>query len=110
MFVIENTIKVKKGYLNKLQERFHHLGKIEKVPGFIDLNLLQKRGNDEFDVLVVWSKWESQKAHNEWAASDMFRKAHDGARSEYVLDASITFYDVIAQKSGEVAATNQDVI
>lgn len=100
MFVIANTIKVKKGFADKLKARFDHMGKIENVPGFIELNLLKTRTtSDDYEEVIVWSKWESQKAHNEWTTSDMFKQAHKGVRTEYILDSNITFYDVISNRT-----------
>lgn len=62
MFVIANTIKVKKGFGDKLSARFGQVGHIDKVPGFLDLNLLQTRvTEDDCDEIVVWSKWISHK-------------------------------------------------
>jgi len=110
MFVVENTIKVKKGYAEHMQGRFHQLGEIEKVPGFIELNLLRKKGDDDCDVIVVWSKWESQQAHNDWHASDMFRQSHSGARSEALIESKIALYDVIANRVGEAVEAKKDAI
>ncbi|MCM3714045.1 antibiotic biosynthesis monooxygenase [Halalkalibacter oceani] len=97
MFVIENTLKVKKGFSDRVAAKMAHMGQIEKVPGFLDMNLLKKRGKkeEEYDILLIWSKWESQQAHHSWTSSEMFRKTHDGVRSDYILDSQIAFYDVI---------------
>lgn len=108
MFVIENTIKVTKGYADQFHARLNHLAGLEKVPGFIELNLMQKRGEDDCDVIIVWSKWESQKAHNEWAQSDMFRKSHGGPRSEHLLDNKIALYDVVAYRASEAGQSAEE--
>ncbi len=111
MFIVANTIKVKKGYVEILQSRFEHITKIKNVPGFIELNFLQTRLSEEdYEEVIVWSKWESQKAHNEWVASDMFKKAHQGMRSEQILESKLTFYDVLIESNAEEVITKEDHI
>ncbi|MGG0717092.1 antibiotic biosynthesis monooxygenase [Robertmurraya massiliosenegalensis] len=98
MIVITNTIKVKKGYGEELAKSFDHLKDINNVPGLIELNFLQTRlTEDDVEEVVVWSKWESQKAHNQWATSDLFKIAHAGIRSESIIESKLAFYSVLVE-------------
>lgn len=98
MIVITNTIKVKKGYVEELAKSFDHLKDLNNVPGLIELNFLQTRLSDgDIEEVVVWSKWESLKAHNQWAASDLFKIAHAGIRSESIIDSKLAFYTVLVE-------------
>ncbi|RKD22922.1 hypothetical protein BEP19_11865 [Ammoniphilus oxalaticus] len=98
MFVISNTLKIKKGFEDQFLARFEMLGKIEESPGFLMLNVLKTRMEEEYDEFTIWTKWQSREAHDEWSKSESFRKSHGGGRSEYILDFKLGFYDVVLEK------------
>ena len=110
-FVISNTLKVEKGYGEKLMERFHKMGDVENAPGFMQLNLLQVKNTDEYDEFVIWSQWESKEAHEEWTKTEQFRDTHRGPRSKEIIDSNIVFYDVVAERElGALEEKRQDAI
>ncbi|MGX2961155.1 antibiotic biosynthesis monooxygenase [Peribacillus sp. JNUCC 23] len=109
MFVITNTLKVKKGFEEKVLARFDRLGGIEETPGFILLNVFKTRGTKDYDEFTIFSKWASKEAHDQWTKTESFRKSHSGERSEYILDFSLGFYDVVAEKVG-TNKSPQDVL
>ena len=107
MFVITNTIKVKKGYAEKMASRPSQ--SMVGIPGFISMDLLVKRRNEEdCEEVIVWSKWESQKAHNEFVASEHFKKMHNGVGGDHILDFKLSFYDVV--RSSSIDEQQQNVI
>ncbi|WP_025028713.1 antibiotic biosynthesis monooxygenase [Caldalkalibacillus mannanilyticus] len=97
MFVISNTIKVKKGTGDQFISRFGRLSGVEQTPGFITVHLLQTRGTEEYDEFVIWSKWESKESHDEWTKTESFRQSHSGPRSNDIIDFKVSFYDVIGE-------------
>lgn len=99
MIVITNTIKVRKGYGEELKKMFDRLANLDEITGLLEINFLQSRKSVSKDVdeVIVWSKWESQKAHNQWARSDLFKNVHAGIRSEFIIDSHLTFYDVLVE-------------
>jgi heme oxygenase (staphylobilin-producing) len=96
MIVITNTIKVKKGTGEQMVERFRQPRAVQKMPGFIGLELLKRRNTEEYDEYTVRTAWESQEAHDDWVKSDAFKKSHSGGKADYIIDFKINTYDVVA--------------
>jgi heme oxygenase (staphylobilin-producing) len=101
MLVITNTIKVEKGKGEQMIERFKQPREVQKMPGFIRLELLQRRNTEDFDEFTVSTAWESQEAHDEWVKSDAFKRSHKGGKVDYIIDFKIQTYDVVASHKPE---------
>ncbi|UHA73534.1 antibiotic biosynthesis monooxygenase family protein [Paenibacillus sp. 481] len=106
MVVIANTIRIQKGGGDRMVERFENRerGFVEGMPGFISVSLLQLRGTEEHDEIIVHSLWESKEAHDSWMKTEEFRKAHSGPRSEGLIDFKIRVYDVLGHRNAEPQA------
>lgn len=98
MIIITNTIHLKKGHAHELIERFSTSRIMEHQKGLITLHLLQTRGVEEHDELLVHSVWESKEAHDRWVHSEDFKKSHSGPKLESLIDFKIRIYDVVGEK------------
>ncbi|MEG6572964.1 antibiotic biosynthesis monooxygenase [Caldibacillus debilis] len=95
MYIVTNTIRVKKGYSGKLVERFKTRKGIEKFPGFIRLDLLVTEGLKDYDEVHVFTTWENKESFNNWFHSDVFQKVHKSRKHpEYVLGNQVSFYEL----------------
>lgn len=105
MFIVSNTIKAKPGNEENVLKRFERLAGLENVPGFIMLNILKTKATQDYDEFTICSKWGSQEAHEAWTKTESFRASHAGPRSDYIIEFSLNFYDVIAEKVGTAPVT-----
>jgi heme oxygenase (staphylobilin-producing) len=101
MIIITNTIKVEKGKGEQMIERFKQPRAVQKMPGFVRLELLQRRNTEEYDEFTVSTAWESQGAHDAWVQSDAFKNSHKGGKADYIIDFKIQTYDVVASHQPE---------
>ncbi|OIJ20884.1 hypothetical protein BKP45_07895 [Anaerobacillus alkalidiazotrophicus] len=106
MIIINNTVQVKKGFADKLIQRFDRPGNVESFEGFLGLKVLQKRGTADYDEIVINTLWESKEAHDAWARSDEFKKSHSGSRPEFIINNKIELYDVVASREPKVEVNN----
>ena len=99
MIIINNTIQVKKGFADKLLARFDRPGNVESFEGFIGLEILLKKDAEEYDEVVVSTKWESKEAHDKWAQSDEFKKSHSGPKPDFILGSNGSHYEVVISRN-----------
>lgn len=84
MIIVTNTIKVEKGAAEHVIRQFtgengdgHPTKDIAEVEGFLGFELWHSQPEDEdYEEVVVTSKWESEEAQRNWVKSDSFKKAH----------------------------------
>ncbi|WP_128893792.1 antibiotic biosynthesis monooxygenase [Longirhabdus pacifica] len=102
MIVITNTIKVKEGYGEQLIERFQQPREVQKMEGFLGMELLQTEDTEGYHEFVVRTKWVSQSAHDEWVKSDAFKRSHSkGGPADYMIDFKIQKYQVVVEHEAE---------
>lgn len=92
MHVVMNRLTVPDEYLGTLQERFSGAGeRMKGVPGCLEyMFLLPTEGNE----VVVFMKWEDEKAYQDWVAGDAFTKAHANANPNSPVKGDLRQYTV----------------
>ncbi|MFQ5684710.1 MAG: antibiotic biosynthesis monooxygenase family protein [Candidatus Binatia bacterium] len=74
MIVVSNRIPVTKGHEKEFESRFEgRAGLVDKMPGFIRLEILRPIRSDYYVVLTYW---ENAKAFHAWTESPEFQEAH----------------------------------
>ena len=71
---------------------------LEKVPGFINFNLIKGSTQEDHTLYASHSSWNSYKDFENWTKSEQFRKAHAGAgknTSIYIGHPIFEGFDVI---------------
>lgn len=70
-----NAIAVPAGAGAELEERFAQRAReVEGLPGFEGFELLRPvRGDDRY---LVYTRWSSEEAFQDWVRSDAFRRGH----------------------------------
>lgn len=96
MYIVTNTSKIKLGESYKLVNRFDKEGLIEKMPGFLGLEVMVTEKLAEYDEVTVKTKWVDEASFQHWLQSDAFKQAHNykGGRPEYIISNEIAYYDV----------------
>ena len=76
-----NAITVPRDRFAEFERRFaERAGKVSSNPGFEAFELLCP--NDERDVCLVYTRWESEEAFQAWVASPDFAAGHATHRTE----------------------------
>lgn len=112
MFVVTNTIKVKKGHGESVADRFQNSKGIDLSPGFVRMEVLITEGLEEFDELKVSTTWQDKASFEGWMNSDSFRQAHahkgankhggEGTQTESVmLGSQLTTHRVLVARQAE---------
>ncbi len=74
MIVVSNRIQVAKGHEKEFESRFEgRAGLVEKMPGFVRLEILRPVQSDYYVVLTYWDNADAFRA---WTESPEFREAH----------------------------------
>ncbi|WP_416149951.1 heme oxygenase [Salipaludibacillus sp. HK11] len=96
MIIVTNTVHVKTGFSEKLIERFNKVGMVEKMDGFLGLEVLLTENTSDYEEVTIYTKWSSKEAFKGWTASDAFKEshAHRGGQPDFILKNKTTFYDV----------------
>ncbi len=102
MFVVTNTIRIKKGYGKQVAERFAAAKGVQQMPGFQRMEVWlgdgHEAGEEELKVCTVWA---SEEAFRQWTSSESFREAHRGAgdNKDVLLGASLNKYELVVSHS-----------
>ena len=76
-----NAITVPRDRFADFERRFaERAGKVSSAPGFEAFELL--RPNDDREVCLVYTRWESEEAFEAWVASPDFAAGHATHRKE----------------------------
>ncbi len=74
MIVVSNRIQVANGHEADFEKRFKgRAGLVEKMPGFVRLEILRPIKSDYYVVLTYWNDERSFRA---WTESAEFQEAH----------------------------------
>jgi len=102
MFYQVKRMVVKEGSSEKVLSRFQKEGLIEKQPGFISLQVLQKkvrRGDEEVMILVNWEREEDWKNWEKSPEHIAGHKANAGKpKPEHIIESSQNVYEVKVSK------------
>jgi len=100
MYVVINTIRVKKGYGPQLVERFKTPKGVHQMPGFIRFELWQtEHEQEEFEEFQACTVWENEQAFLNWVNSAAFRKAHEASNQrpkDYIIDSRSSKHRIVA--------------
>ena len=96
MIIVENRTTIEKGQGHLLVERFNKTGEIEKMPGFLGMEVMVRQRLKDNDEIVISTRWEDDNAFKAWMNSESFKKAHSGdrAKPEYILGNEIVYYSI----------------
>ncbi|GAF64427.1 heme oxygenase [Alkalihalobacillus trypoxylicola] len=95
MVIVTNKSKLKKGYGEKLVERFNKVGKVEFMDGFLGLEVMMTQNKRDYDEVSVVTRWNSKDDFKNWTQSDAFKDSHKKREiPDYILENDISFYDV----------------
>jgi heme oxygenase (staphylobilin-producing) len=95
MIIVTNTSKITKGDGDKLITRFKKVGMVEKMEGFLGLEVMFRKNLKDHDEVSVVTRWETMEAFKGWTKSEAFQKSHQKRDiPAYILENSITYYDV----------------
>ncbi|WP_252314083.1 antibiotic biosynthesis monooxygenase [Sinobaca sp. H24] len=79
MYVVMNELNVPAPARGQMKERFgKSAGNMKEVEGCLDFMFLEQEKEDA--PLVVFTKWESKEAYQNWLHSDQFKNAHKEKR------------------------------
>jgi heme-degrading monooxygenase HmoA len=74
MVVVSNRIQVSQGFEKEFEKRFAgRAGLVDKMPGFIRLEILRPIKSDYY---VVLTHWEDEASFRRWTDSKEFQEAH----------------------------------
>ncbi len=83
--IINRIISEDKETMRRIIERFRNrAGLVDKMDGFLGIELLVNE--EEFEILVL-TRWRDMDSLNQWLNSLEFKKAHSGERSGSGLNA-----------------------
>ena len=76
MIVVQNKIKTKPGFAEKMAGRFTSGNELDQFKGFVKVEVLLTEGLTEYDEMRVNMYWEDEESFLAWKNSDAFKKAH----------------------------------
>lgn len=95
-----NAITVPADRMEEFEKRFaNRAGEVSKSPGFEAFELL--RPSDGRDVCLVYTRWASEEAFNNWVNSAAFQHGHKahGTQGPVGTASELWSFDVIQQES-----------
>jgi heme oxygenase (staphylobilin-producing) len=78
MIIVTNRIKTKLGFAVKMAPRFTRPGSLQKMDGFIKVEVLITKNLTEYDELNVNMYWNTMEDFTQWKNSVAFKEAHKG--------------------------------
>ena len=94
MYSVTNRIMIKTGNGDDLEEVFGKRGSVQHEPGFKSFELWKLQKEDDHEVYLVVTRWESEQDFKNWTQSDSFRQSHDGPHPDYILGGELSNYDI----------------
>lgn len=94
-----NAITVPADRMEEFEKRFaNRAGEVSKMPGFEAFELL--RPSDGRDVCLVYTRWSSEEAFNNWVNSPAFQHGHKAHSSQGPVGTAseLWAFDVIQQE------------
>ena len=110
MLIQTRTTKVQKGFADKLLENFTADRPMDQMEGLIYRTIMVNTRNKDYDEVMVMIRWESKEAWKNWEKSPEHIAGHrnrkDHQKPEYVIEASVSMYEVMGRKLGKAAGNN----
>lgn len=76
MIVVTNRIKTKVGFAEKMAPAFTRPGALQKMEGFVKVEVLLTQNLTEHDEISVNTYWEDMDSFTKWRNSDAFKESH----------------------------------
>lgn len=99
-----NTLRIKKGHVNEIAEKFSNAKAVHTFDGFVLMEVLIKENTEEFDELQVCTTWEEHAHFEAWRESRATKKAHESqdkpkeeTAESPILGAELTTYEIFVQ-------------
>ncbi|MGE7933683.1 antibiotic biosynthesis monooxygenase [Viridibacillus arvi] len=104
MYNVTNVIRVKKGFVDALVERFENVNSVLKFDGFLGMEVMVTIQNVDFEEVSIFTRWDKKENFMNWMKSDDFKRRHSGAnaRPDFILNNKVIKYDVRISKVPEV--------
>jgi heme oxygenase (staphylobilin-producing) len=113
MYVVTNTIRVRKGSGPKLIERFKSPKEVHQMPGFKRLELWKTENDkDDTEEYKVCTVWENEQSFIHWLKSDAFRRVHDAKEkgfNDFVIDSKLSKHSIVAGYTVEEVLDSKNV-
>ncbi|HLR10970.1 MAG TPA: heme oxygenase [Sporosarcina sp.] len=96
MYIVSNTAIVTKGEGHQLIGRFNKVGEVEKMEGFLGLEVFEGQRLKDHDEVTIMTRWTDEDSFKKWTQSDAFKAAHRhrGGKPDYIIDNVISYYTV----------------
>lgn len=94
MYAVTNRIKVKTGHGPDMEKTFGKRGGVENEPGFKSFELWRLEAEDDHEVFMVVTRWDTKEDFKNWTQSASFREAHAGGPPDYILGGELSNYEV----------------
>lgn len=111
MIVVTNQIKTKPGFAERMAPAFTKPGALQKMKGFLKVEVSIRQNVTEHDELNVNTYWESMEDFSAWRNSDTFMEAHkrpEPASAEAQQESPLLGSEiVIAKVAGVLEAVSQ---
>lgn len=78
MIIVTNRIKTKLGFAEKMAPMFTRPGALQKMNGFVKVEVLITKNLSEYDELNINMYWNTIEDFALWKNSDAFKDAHTG--------------------------------
>ena len=94
MYAVTNRIKIQKGNGDDLEKVFGARGSVQHEPGFKSFELWSLEMEDDHEVYLVVTRWETKEDFKNWTQSASFREAHSGGPPDFILGGELANYEV----------------
>ncbi|MDM5334033.1 heme oxygenase [Ureibacillus composti] len=78
MIIVTNRIKTKLGFASKMAPMFTRPGALQKMEGFVKVEVSITKNLTEYDEMNVNMYWNTLEDFTNWKNSDAFKEAHTG--------------------------------
>ena len=94
MYSVTNRIMIKSGNGDDMESVFANRGNVQNEPGFKSFELWKLQKEDDHEVYLVVTRWESEDDFKAWTQSASFRESHAGPHPDYILGGELSNYDI----------------
>ncbi|WP_433745851.1 heme oxygenase [Falsibacillus pallidus] len=98
MIIVTNKIKMKLGFAEKMASSFTRPGTLQKMNGFVKVEVLITQNLSEYDELNVNMYWMTMEDFIQWKNSDAFKEAHakpaNSGQESPILESEIIISEV----------------
>ena len=94
MYAVTNRIRVKTGHGVDIEKTVGKRGGVEKEPGFKSFELWRQEVEEDHEVFLVVTRWETKEDFKNWTQSASFREAHSGGPPDFILGGELANYEV----------------